>query len=180
MPSFLVPLILHGILGAIDVLLNHELVAGLPHQPAAAREQALHSARELVFALLFLSLAWFAWQGICAVWIVLLVMLELLVSIMDMATESRQRVLPISECVTHLLLYINLGFLLCLLIPALQAWWQLSTGLVRVDYGATSLLLSAMGLGSLAWSVRDARAALRLRWRAQIGQYGAAIAPGKR
>jgi hypothetical protein len=164
MPSFLFPLLLHGIIGAIDVLLNHELIAALPRQRAAAREEWLHSAREFVFALLFLSLAWLAWHGLWAAWIAALVLLELLVSVLDMVEETRHRVLPASECITHLILYINLGVLLCLLVPVLGAWWGMATGLVRVNHGPASVALSAMGAAALGWSIRDARAAQRQRW----------------
>ena len=58
MPPYVYALIVHGVIGGIDVFLNHELLARLPSRPEAAGEERMHSARELLFALLFLSLAW--------------------------------------------------------------------------------------------------------------------------
>jgi hypothetical protein len=56
-------LALHGLLGGLDVALNHERAERLPHRPGAAMGEALHAAREALFAALFLGLAWCEWHG---------------------------------------------------------------------------------------------------------------------
>ena len=57
-PPYVYALMVHGVIGALDVFVNHEWLAKLPSRPACAGEERLHSAREGVFAALFASLAW--------------------------------------------------------------------------------------------------------------------------
>lgn len=160
--AFLYALLLHGVLGAIDVFLNHELLAKLPARRAAAEEEGLHAARECIFACLFASIAWFAWHGALVWWIAALLLGEVLVSMRDVVVEAEQRLLPVSERVLHLFLFMNLGALVVLGAFTLHAWHAGETMLIRVDHGWASWVLSAMAAGALAWSVRDGVAALRL------------------
>ena len=162
MPPYVYALIVHGVIGGIDVFLNHELLARLPSRPEAAGEERMHSARELLFALLFLSLAWWEWHGPFVWWIVALFVLEVLVSARDLVIEGDVRVLPVTERVLHLFLFMNLGAMYVLTGQALLAWHDLPAGLAPVDHGWGSWVLSAMALGALAWAVRDGVAALRL------------------
>ncbi|XYJ10593.1 hypothetical protein ACSUZJ_01050 [Telluria sp. B2] len=60
MPLFVYALMLHGVLGFVDIVVNHELLARLPRRGDSAPEEALHAARECIFACTFGSLAWFA------------------------------------------------------------------------------------------------------------------------
>lgn len=76
MPLYVWELMLQGVLGGIDVILNHELLARLPRRADTGEEELLHSGREFVFAALFLSLAWYEWQGMLAWWIVALFLAE--------------------------------------------------------------------------------------------------------
>ena len=46
------------ILGALDNILHHEITERLPSKPSARRELALHSAREVIYAALFVIFAW--------------------------------------------------------------------------------------------------------------------------
>ena len=162
MPPYVYALIAHGVLGGIDVFLNHEWLARLPARPGCASEERLHSARELVFALLFLSLAWCEWHGGLAWWIVALFAAELLVSARDVVLEGDTRILPVTERVLHLFLFMNLGVVYTLTGQALLAWSALPDGLQPVHHGWASWGLSALALGALAWAVRDGIAAMRL------------------
>lgn len=155
MEPFVIALIAHGIIGGIDVVLNHELIAKIPAQANTGVEQRLHSARELVFAMLFFALAWFQWQGLAAVAIAALLLAELAISTVDTVLELDTSVLPVTERVAHVLLFVNFGIVLALVGQALLAWVQLPTAIARTDYGAPSWVLSALALGALAWSVRD-------------------------
>ncbi|MCS0591666.1 hypothetical protein ACFQ09_25100 [Massilia norwichensis] len=47
-PLFIYALMLHGLIGGLDVFVNHELLARLPRQAWAAPEQRMHSARDVV------------------------------------------------------------------------------------------------------------------------------------
>jgi len=86
-----------------------------------------------------------------------------IVSSRDVIVEGDIRVLPVSERVLHLFLFINLGVLITLVAHAL-VWWHASpTALVRVDHGWASWVLTAMSAGSLVWAVRDGVAAMRRR-----------------
>jgi hypothetical protein len=162
-PAFIYALMLHGLLGGLDVLLNHELLARLPAQPWAAPEERLHSAREWIFFAIFTSLAWFEWHGAAAWWIALLFLGEILVSARDVVIEGNTRVLPKPERVLHLFLFMNLGALVVLVGQALIGWHALPAEVVRTGYGWASWVLSAMAAGALVWAVRDGVSGRRSR-----------------
>lgn len=161
MPSYVDVLMLHAVLGGLDVFVNHEWLARLPAQPHAGREEAMHSVREFCFFALFLSLAWFEWHGAAVWWIAALFLAEVLASARDVVIEGETRVLPRTERVLHLFLFINLGMLLALVGQAAADWHALPSGLVRADHGWASRALTVMALGSLAWTVRDGLCAWR-------------------
>ena len=59
-----------GLIGAFDTIYYHEWKARLPARGRrAARELALHAARDFLYGVLFISLPRFAWKG---KWIALL------------------------------------------------------------------------------------------------------------
>jgi len=161
MPSYVYVLLVHGVLGFLDIVVNHELLAKLPRRGDATVEESLHATREAIFACLFASLAWNEWHGAWVWWIAALLLGEVLVSARDVIVEGDTRILPAPERFVHLLLFINLGVLITLVAYAL-AWWHTgSTGLVRVDYGWASWVLTFMSVLSLVWAVRDTVAAGR-------------------
>ena len=156
MQPFVIGLIAHGLIGGADVIFNHELVARIPAQPNSSTEQCLHSARELIFGLLFGALAWFEWHGLTALAIVMLLIAEFAVSTIDTIIELDTRVLPVTERIAHVLLFINFGIVIALLGQVLLGWAALPTALVAADYGAASRILSALAVLAVGWSVRDA------------------------
>ena len=162
MPHYIYALLVHGVIGFLDVVINHEWLSKLPSRPECAPEERLHSARELLFAALFASLAWAEWHGAFAWWIVALFAGELLVSARDVVVEGDVRQLPASERFLHLFLFMNLGVMYTLTGQALLAWHALPTGIAPVYHGWASWVLSAMALGALGWGLRDGLAALRL------------------
>ncbi|MGX4640909.1 hypothetical protein [Massilia sp. SYSU DXS3249] len=161
--AFLYALLLHGVLGFIDIVLNHEWLAKLPDRRDAAEEEGLHASRECIFACLFASIAWFAWHGPLVWWIAALLLAEVLVSARDVVVEGEIRVLPASERVLHLLLFMNLGALVVLGAFMLSEWHVGEMMLIRVDHGWASWVLTAMAVGALIWAVRDGFAARRRR-----------------
>jgi phosphatidylglycerophosphate synthase len=152
---YVLALVLHGAIGGLDVFVNHEWLARLPSRRDAAVEEKLHSARELLFCLAFLSLGWFEWHGAAVWWIVLLYAGEVLVSAVDVLVEGEIRVLPRPERVLHLFLFMNLRALIVLVGQALLGWSALPTAIVPVDHGWASRVLIVMGIGALVWAVRD-------------------------
>lgn len=161
--AFLYSLLLHGVLGAIDVFLNHELLAKLPARREAAPEERLHAAREFIFGCLFASIAWLAWHGALVWWIAALLLAEVLISVRDVVVEADIRVLPVPERVVHLLLFMNLGALVVLGAFMLAQWHVGASVVIPVDHGWASWLLTAMAAGAFAWAVRDGLAARRYR-----------------
>ena len=160
-PPFVYALALHGLIGGLDVIVNHELLARLPAQPWAGPEERMHSAREWIFFAIFASLAWFEWHGAAAWWIALLFLAEVLVSARDVVIEGDTRVLPKPERVLHLFLFMNLGALVVLVGQASLGWHALPTAVARTDYGWVSWVLSAMAVLTLGWAVRDGISALK-------------------
>jgi len=149
------------LLGGFDNLWHHELSERLPGKREARVEVALHSGRELCYALLFAGLAWWEWHGVWAAAVVALLVIEVCVTLADFVVEDRTRRLPTTERVLHTVLAINFGAMLAVLAPTLLAWARLPSALARVDYGFASWLLTAAAAGVLAWSVRNALAARR-------------------
>ncbi len=162
MPPYVYALIVHGVIGFLDVAINHEWLAKLPSRPECVSEERRHSAREFLFAALFASLAWCEWHGAFVWWIVALFASELLVTARDVVVEGEVRQLPASERFLHLFLFMNLGIMVTLTGQALLAWQALPTGLAPVSHGWVSWVLSALALGALGWALRDGLAALRL------------------
>ncbi|MBT9512818.1 MAG: TIGR01777 family protein [Acidovorax sp.] len=150
-------------MGAFDNWWHHELQARLPQRPSARYELALHAAREAIYGVVFLGLAWFAWHGAWAALIAALLLIELGITLADFLEEDRTRRLPPLERVLHTLLTISYGLFLGLLAPVLWGWLQQPTALVVAPHGWVSWLFTAFALGVWAWSVRNLRAVLRLR-----------------
>lgn len=144
-----------GVLGAVDTLLNHELLERLPRRPEARREIGLHSIREALYAVLFAGLGWFEWHGPLALAAGALLVAEIAVDALDEWTENRIRVLPQNERVLHMILTLNLGAIALVLAFTLVAWHAQPTALVVREHGWPSWLLLLLGASSAAWSVRD-------------------------
>ena len=153
---------IQAVMGAFDNLWHHEWQAQLPHRVSARYELALHAAREAIYGVLFIGLAWWQWQGALALVLAALLVAELFITLADFLEEDRSRTLPPFERLLHTLLTISYGLLLALLAPVLWTWWQLPTGWVWVPHGAVSWLLTAFGLGVWAWSARNVLAVRRL------------------
>ena len=75
-------LTVQAVMGAFDNLWHHELQAQLPQRPSARHELALHAAREAIYGVVFIGLAWWQWQGAFAV----LMRLELITPQGDLLT----------------------------------------------------------------------------------------------
>lgn len=152
-----------GVLGALDVLWNHEWRERLPSRPSAATEQQIHGVRELFYAVVFAGLAWYEWRGAWAWVFAAVLLIEIVLTAWDFVEEDRSRKLSPQERVTHLVLSMTGGAYVALLLPHLWAWSLQPSALARVDHGHLSLVLSAMALGVAAWGARDLASGLRLR-----------------
>lgn len=155
-------LIFQGILGGYDVLWNHEWKEKLPSKLTAALEQKIHGVRELFYALLFIGLAWWAWQGIWA-WILFgVIVIEVMLTAWDFVTEDKTRVLSAAERITHLVLSMTGGAYMAFLIPVLFNWSHLPSEFVSIEYGVYSWVLTIFGIGVFAWGIRDISSGLVL------------------
>jgi hypothetical protein len=149
-------------MGAVDTLLNHEIIERLPQRPAARTEIGLHVIREANYALLFGGLGWFVWHGWAAAVIAVLLVVEVADTALDELVENRSRVLPQNERGLHLFLTLNLGAIIALLVPLLLAWSTYPSAILIAQRGVISWLLGALALTSAAWAARDLIAYVRL------------------
>ena len=156
-------LLAQGVMGGVDTLLNHELIAQLPQRPQARTEIGLHVLREAIWAALFIGLAWFAWHGALALVVVAVLAAEILITAVDEFVENRIRVLPQNERVLHVFLTLNLGVIVALLAPRLLEWGAQPTGLAARSYGVFSWVLTLLALAAAFWALRDFIAWRRLR-----------------
>ncbi|HEY2403313.1 MAG TPA: hypothetical protein VGI23_23365, partial [Steroidobacteraceae bacterium] len=152
-----------ALLGAVDNLWHHEITERLPAKRAAAVELMLHSARELIYAFVFVGLAWFRWQGLWVALIAGVMLIEVAVTLLDFVIEDKTRQLPPFERVLHTLLALNFGAVLAMLGPVLTRWWPMPSAVIPVYYGPISWVFTVFGAGVFAWSVRNALAVVSLR-----------------
>lgn len=170
-----------ALLGAFDNLWHHEITERLPARRSAAGELALHSARELIYAFVFVGLAWFRWQGGWAVLIAVVMLVEVAITLLDFLVEDKTHRLPPFERILHTILALNFGAVLAMLVPVLGTWWTLPSAVVPVYYGPISWVFTLFGAGVFAWSLRNAIAVLGLRkppqWARNPIVIGSKVAP---
>lgn len=158
----LVTLAFHAALAGVDVLLNHEWLVQLPRQYNAALELRLHSAREMIFGLIFTAIAWGQWHGVTAWFIVGLLLIEFVITVTDTVVEVDTRKLPITERINHVFLYINYGFI-CLSFAFVWAGWSAEpTAIIFAYHGVLTWILTLAALGAMFFCIRDATAAFKL------------------
>lgn len=157
-----------AVMGAFDNLWHHELQAKLPQRISARYELALHAAREAIYGIIFIGLAWFEWRGACAALLAALLLTELGITLADFLEEDRTRCLPPFERVLHTLLTISYGLFLGFFGPVLWGWSQGPTAMVWTPHGGISWLCTLYGVGVLAWSMRNVLAVLHLSRRAEV------------
>lgn len=163
-------------LGAFDNLWHHELEARLPQRTSARYELSLHAAREAIYGVVFVGLAWFEWRGAFAAVLAALLLIEVGITLADFLEEDRTRRLPPFERVLHTVLTISYGLFLGLIGPVLWAWAQQPTAMVLAPHGWVSWLFTAYAAGVWAWSVRNVLAAIKLYRAAPPAQPSAAHA----
>ena len=151
------------VLGLVDVVVHHELIARLPWRAGAGRELRLHGARNLAYAAVFLMLAWVVPLGWSSLLLAGLLAIEVAITFVDWFVEDSTRRLPSSERALHGLLAINFGALVALLAPVIWDWLHAATSIRFEHRGIWSWLASAAGVGLLVMAARDFTAARRLR-----------------
>ena len=150
------------VLGFADVAVHHELIARLPWRSGAAPELRLHSARNLAYAVIFLTLAWIVPLGWTAWILAALLLAEATITFIDWIVEDSSRPLPASERALHGLLAINFGVLLALLAPIVWQWQSEPASLEFVVRGVWSWLATVAAAGLLAMAIRDFAASRRV------------------
>lgn len=160
---FLSLLVVQALMGAFDTLYHHELMVALPRSLSARRELKLHSARAVLYSIIFAGIAWFEWRGLWVMLLILLVLIEVALTLWDFVIEDATRVLPKTERITHTLLAINGGAAFGLLATELPRWFALPTELAFVDYGWRSWFLLCAAVGVAISGLRDGWAAWGLQ-----------------
>ena len=167
-------LVLLALLGAFDTLYYHEWRARLPALgPAARDELRLHALRDFVYAILFATIPWIAWQGLYVFALAALLLIEIVLTLWDFVVEDWIRkplggVYP-GERVMHAIMGIVYGAALAFLIPVMHQWWFQPPRLAfaappaSVSLGA---ILTLMAAGVFLSGIRD--------WCASAGMRGSA------
>ena len=144
-----------GTLGAFDTIYYHEWRLRLAAASYAGRELFLHAARDFIYAIVFVTLAWRQWNG-ALVWVLAaLLAAEIVITLADFLQEDRTRKLPAGERVMHALMGINYGIFLALLFPQAAAWSRQPTGFAAAGYDWMSWVLTLYAAGVFASGVRD-------------------------
>jgi len=157
-------------LGAFDTLYYHEWRAKLPAMgPLARSELQLHALRDFVYAVIFGTLPWVAWQGRYVLPLIVLLVVEIILTLWDFVVEDWIRkplggVYP-GERVMHGIMGIVYGAALADLVPVLRVWWSKPTSLAITSPAnpiALGWILTIMGVGVLLSGIRDLCAAIGL------------------
>jgi hypothetical protein len=158
-----------GIIGAFDTLYYHEWRAQLPGRvPATAPELKLHALRDFLYAVLFATLPWLAWQGLWVLVLTAVLVAEIILTLADFVVEIRARRLLGDvyggERITHAVMGIIYGAMIAYLLPVLWHWWTLPTALVPTTAAPELVcwLLTGMAVGVFLSGMRDLYAALGL------------------
>lgn len=162
MEAVLSLLAIQGVLGAFDNLWNHEWKERLPGTPSARTELRLHAARQLLYAIVFGTIGWWAWHGWLALLLAAILAVEVVVTLWDFVEEDRTRRLSALERVTHAVLTLNYGAALGLLGLEIRDWAGEPTGFAPVFHGWLTWLMTLYGAGVVLWAIRDLAAARRL------------------
>jgi hypothetical protein len=153
---------IQGLLGAYDNFRNHEFREGLPHRSGQRRELALHAAREAAYCILFPTMAWLEWRGWLVWLLAAIIVAEIGITCWDFVEEDRTRRLSTNERLLHTVLTLNYGAFLALFAPELLAWSREPAGIVLVDRGLWSWLMSIYSVGVLVFGLREGAAAFRM------------------
>ncbi len=163
MTTVLYLLVIVAILGAADTLYFHEWRAKLPGLGKAARDELqLHAYRDFVYAILFGTLPWIAWQGLWAAVLTALLITETVLAMWDFVVEDWIRkplggVYP-GERIMHGIMGIVFGAMLAMIVPVLMDWWRAPIGLWLAPVAVYPLLrqiMIVMAIGVLLSGIRD-------------------------
>lgn len=162
-------MMIQGILGATDTIFYHEYVYNLPKYAHLAKsELALHSIRDFLYGTLYLTLPFFAWQGLFALVLAGLLLMEVVITLVDFAVEDSVRLpwggVAKGERSMHLLIAILFGGFLALFAPHLYHWALLPTGFAEhsLTFDWLRVVLPVMGVGAILSGIRDLGAAMGL------------------
>ena len=163
-------LAIQGVIGAFDTFYFHEWRARLPALGAqGAPELRLHAWRSFLYALIFGSLPWVAWQGLWVLALSGILVAEIVFTMADFVVEITVRK-PLGdvyggERITHAVMGILYGAMIASLIPVLMQWWTLPSALVMRPPevpGALAWALVLMAVGVSVSGLRDLYAAYEL------------------
>ena len=149
-------------MGAFDTFYHHEITQRLAWRPSQRHELQLHGVRNMLYALLFLTLGWLEPHGLAAMAIIVVLVVEVVITLMDFVEEDISRKLPASERINHTLLALNYGAILILLLPVLMEWAELPTSITAAYYGLWSMLAAVSAIGVGLFGLRDLAASRRL------------------
>jgi hypothetical protein len=162
-------LAVQGVIGAFDTLYYHEWRARLPGRvPATSPELKLHAVRDFLYAVLFGTLPWLAWQGAYVLLLAAVLLAEIVLTLADFVVEIRARKalgdVYAGERVTHAIMGIIYGIMVANLLPVMWHWWSLPSGLVPTvaEPALPGWTLTTMAVGVFVSGVRDLYAALGL------------------
>jgi hypothetical protein len=153
-------------MAAFDTIYHHEITERLAWRPSQKHELALHAARSLLYASLFLTLGLSKPHGFWAMLVIAVLIAEVGITLSDFVEEDLTRKLPATERVLHTVLAVNYGAILVLLMPVLIDWSTQKTAVMPVYNALVSPLAILASAGAVLFGTREffaARRAARLR-----------------
>lgn len=161
---------IQGTIGAFDTIYYHEWHARLPARyPNSAPELRIHAIRDFLYAILFGTFPYVAWQGALVWFLAAIMTAEIVLTLTDFVIEIRVRK-PIGdvfagERVTHAVMGILYGSMIANVVPVMIDWHSLPTGFVYAPPAVPEPLrwtLLFMAIGVFLSGLRDLYSSLGL------------------
>ncbi|OUS30163.1 TIGR01777 family protein [Gammaproteobacteria bacterium 45_16_T64] len=162
MNTVLTLVVIQALMGAFDTLYHHELKVCLPGKKSAQLELKIHGVRSVIYAFLFMILAWVQLKGGFTILLASILVVEIILTLWDFVIEDQTRLLPPLERITHTLLAINYGVILAFLLPEMAGWYKAPAGVELTFYGWQSLVMTLFSVGVLISGAKDWQRSSRL------------------
>ena len=153
-------LISQGLLFGLDLVMNHDLEGRFSFAPENLPQRRIHGVHELLYAAVYIGIAWYAWYGIFSVCMGFMLLIGIFLTIRNFITDSTRHI-SLTEHVTEIILSMVTGAILALLLPVLVEWYGNLSKVQNTDYGYTSYILTLIGVGTLLLAIRDLTAGIQ-------------------
>jgi len=149
-----------GLLFGFDLVFNHDPEGRFSLASENLLQRRIHGVHELLYAAIYIGVAWYAWYGLFAVCMGIMLLVGIFITIRGFVTDST-RTISLAEHITEIIISIVIGTILALFVPVLMEWYGNPSKIQYIGYGYTSYILTVFGVGTLILAIRDLTAGIQ-------------------